>query len=81
MTEIAASTGGTATTMSHDGHDTIGARFHCRLCGEVIGVYEPLVAFTSSGSRTTSRAAEPELDPADTYYHRLCYLRRDERRG
>lgn len=81
MTEAAASTEGIAATMSHDGHDTIGARFHCRLCGEVIGVYEPLVASTSSGSRTTSRAAEPDLDPTDTYYHRLCYLRLGERQG
>jgi hypothetical protein len=48
--------------------------FSCRNCGEVIGVYEPLVVRDGSGTRTTSRAAEPELRAsAAAYYHRDCY--------
>jgi hypothetical protein len=48
--------------------------FRCRGCGEVIGVYEPLVAGDGSGTRATSRAAEPDLRAsAAIYYHRECY--------
>jgi hypothetical protein len=48
--------------------------FSCQLCGEVIGVYEPLVVCQSSHSRTTSRAAEPDLCTQDgAHYHRACY--------
>lgn len=48
--------------------------FHCRGCGEVIGVYEPLVAEDGGGVHTTSRAAEPSLKAsAAIYYHRECH--------
>jgi hypothetical protein len=48
--------------------------FRCLGCGEVIGVYEPIVAEDGGGARTTSRAAEPDLRAnAATYYHRECY--------
>jgi hypothetical protein len=50
--------------------------FHCRLCGETIGVYEPLVVDPASLPRTTSRAAEPWLDPSGVYYHSGCFPRR-----
>jgi hypothetical protein len=48
--------------------------FHCQGCGEVIGVYEPLVAHDGDRARTTSRAAEPDLRAnAAPYYHRDCF--------
>ncbi|MFZ1154485.1 MAG: hypothetical protein WAN93_06230 [Solirubrobacteraceae bacterium] len=48
--------------------------FRCRSCGEVIGVYEPLVVRDENGAHTTSRAAEPDLQAiAAAYYHRDCY--------
>lgn len=46
----------------------------CEVCGETIGVYEPLVVYTGAGARTTSRAAEPELKATGSFaYHRGCY--------
>ena len=48
--------------------------FRCQGCGEVIGVYEPLVVYDGSGAHTTSRAAEPDLRAsAAACYHRDCY--------
>jgi hypothetical protein len=48
--------------------------FRCHDCGQIIGVYEPIVAYDGSGARTTSRAAEPDLRAsAAAYYHRSCY--------
>jgi hypothetical protein len=48
--------------------------FRCKHCGEVIGVYEPLVVCAGATARTTSRAAEPDLEPGGaTHYHRACY--------
>jgi hypothetical protein len=47
---------------------------HCAHCGEVIGVYEPLVALAAGRARETSVAAEAL--PADSHadhYHRACY--------
>jgi hypothetical protein len=38
-----------------------GPRVRCATCGELIGVYEPLVLVTPDGARATSIAAEPEL--------------------
>jgi hypothetical protein len=49
--------------------------FRCQVCGEVIGVYEPLVAHDENGPRTTARAAEPDLRAsAAAYYHHDCYV-------
>ncbi len=49
-------------------------RFLCEVCGDVIGVYEPLVMRTIENERTTSRAAEPELHARDgAYFHRECH--------
>lgn len=48
--------------------------FVCDDCGDVIGIYEPLVASDNESTRTTSRAAEPDLEAAAAaYYHRECY--------
>lgn len=53
--------------------------FRCQSCGEVIGVYEPLVANDRNGARTTSRAAETELRAsAAAYYHRDCFAAREQ---
>ena len=46
----------------------------CEHCGDVIGVYEPLVVRSGENVRETSRAAEPELPlPRSQYYHRACF--------
>jgi hypothetical protein len=38
-----------------------GERPVCARCGELLGVYEPLIVIDGSGVRRTSLAAEPEL--------------------
>jgi hypothetical protein len=49
-------------------------RFLCEVCGDVIGVFEPLVMRTVENERATSRAAEPELRARDgAYFHRECH--------
>jgi hypothetical protein len=46
----------------------------CEHCGDVIGVYEPLVVRLGDEIRETSRAAEPELPLAHAqHYHRECF--------
>lgn len=58
-------------------HKPSGAmeRFLCEVCGDVIGVYEPLVMRTIYDERATSRAAEPQLRASDgTYFHRECAM-------
>ena len=48
----------------------------CRHCGDVIGVYEPLVAVVGKVSRESSLAREPSLaDGAMLRYHRCCHQR------
>jgi hypothetical protein len=52
----------------HDPHP------RCRYCGDVIGVYEPLVIRTNAGGRETSLAADPELfSTAAACFHRECF--------
>jgi hypothetical protein len=47
--------------------------FLCEDCGDLIGVYEPLVVRNRDGMRITSRAAEPELRAAArAYSHHDC---------
>jgi hypothetical protein len=48
----------------------------CRICGDVIGVYEPAVRVRKGRARSTSRAAASpgELIPEDELYHRDCYV-------
>ena len=51
----------------------------CDHCGEVIGVYEPLVRLLDGRAHESSRAREPVgSDPAGEYYHRSCYERLGE---
>jgi hypothetical protein len=51
----------------------------CAHCGDVIGVYEPLVVHTDDEIRETSLAAEGDLalTPA-AHYHRACYAARQQ---
>lgn len=45
----------------------------CEHCGDVIGVYEPLVVGGDAGCRTTSLAAEPALGDAEvSCLHLAC---------
>jgi len=48
-------------------------RLRCAHCGEVLGVYEPIVVRDGRGARETSIAAEPELGAsAADLYHARC---------
>lgn len=45
----------------------------CQTCGDVIGVYEPIVLAEPRGRRETSLAAEPALrEAAPMCHHRAC---------
>ncbi|MGD0455392.1 MAG: hypothetical protein ABSB69_17535 [Solirubrobacteraceae bacterium] len=47
----------------------------CRHCGDVIGVYEPLVALAEGRVCETSLAATADcVDPDAICYHRACYV-------
>jgi hypothetical protein len=47
----------------------------CRYCGDVVGVYEPLVLLAGDQARTTSAAAEPHIrGEAGDRFHRACYM-------
>jgi hypothetical protein len=50
------------------------ARLLCEGCGQVIGVYEPLVHVVGGIAHKTSRAADPYLtqSQADAYFHLAC---------
>lgn len=37
----------------------------CPVCGDAIGVYEPMIVITGGGARRTSRAREPSLTQDD----------------
>lgn len=46
----------------------------CPLCGDRIGVYEPMIVITPYGARRTSRAREPLLPRTDRILlHDACY--------
>jgi hypothetical protein len=46
----------------------------CPLCGERIGVYEPMIVITPYGARATSRVREPLLaDSGAILLHGGCY--------
>lgn len=52
----------------------------CASCGEVVGVYEPLVLVIGGEIRETSWAAEPKDDAlAGVWYHEACHAARCER--
>jgi hypothetical protein len=47
----------------------------CKHCGDVIGVYEPMIVVIEGQTRETSRAAEPGTgDLLGDCYHGACYL-------
>jgi hypothetical protein len=50
----------------------------CDLCGEPLGVYEPLVEVDGERVRRTSRAASPELKCGQgvSCYHAHCFEER-----
>jgi hypothetical protein len=49
----------------------------CVVCGEAIGVYEPLTHVLGDLARRTSRGAEPEVCSSHgVCYHADCYDRR-----
>jgi hypothetical protein len=52
-------------------------RIRCTHCGDVIGVYEPLVVVADDEARRTSLAAEPDAatNPDATYFNGACHLR------
>jgi hypothetical protein len=51
---------------------------HCGHCGQVIGVYEPLIRVVEGRAQETSRLLDPEVAEADgRCYHRACYERLD----
>ena len=45
----------------------------CRHCGEVIGVYEPMIVLREGRPRRTSRAAEATSSTSGECYHEDCY--------
>jgi hypothetical protein len=50
---------------------------HCKDCGEVIGVYEPLVTLVDGHPREISQAADPHVGShTDECFHRACFERR-----
>jgi hypothetical protein len=52
------------------------ARLCCRQCGDVIGVYEPLVVVEQEGPRLTALAAEPGQFPVGAAcFHAACHER------
>lgn len=51
----------------------------CGDCGQIIGVYEPLIALDSGRVRETSRAQDPVYGHAERVFHRDCWLRRADR--
>jgi hypothetical protein len=58
----------------HNHHASMRPRPRCRHCGDVIGVYEPMILVSSEGGRETSLAAEPQLDATGcTCFHAPCF--------
>jgi hypothetical protein len=52
----------------------LASRPRCGHCGEVIGVYEPLVVEAGSRVRDASLTKEPQLMASDArLFHRACY--------
>jgi len=54
------------------------SKIRCRLCGDVIGVYEPMVVVANGVSRRTSIAVEtvPEITQRNCF-HPVCLTTRD----
>jgi hypothetical protein len=45
----------------------------CRQCGDLIGVYEPLILLTNGQAQETSRAARPGGVEGSQSFHRRCF--------
>ena len=57
-----------------DAKGSMSEPMRCRRCGDVIGYYEPLVMVEPGQVRTTSAAAEPQLNVAPgERFHPACY--------
>jgi len=53
----------------------VSHRLFCPLCGDVIGVYEPVMVVGGGTARTSSRAREPLVgSDEDVVLHRACGL-------
>lgn len=51
------------------------SKLRCDACGEVIGVYEPMVVMSEGEARETSRTAEAAIGSLPgQHYHRACFL-------
>jgi hypothetical protein len=51
------------------------SKLRCDACGEVIGVYEPMVVVSEGEARETSRTAEAAIgSQPGQHYHRACFL-------
>jgi hypothetical protein len=51
----------------------VSRRLLCPLCGDVIGVYEPVLVVGEGTARTSSLAREPHLASGeDVVIHRTC---------
>jgi hypothetical protein len=48
-----------------------GARY-CAVCGERVGVYEPIIVLSERVLWRTSLAQDPFLTPADVLMHEQC---------
>jgi hypothetical protein len=54
--------------------DVTSGGIRCDACGDVIGVYEPLVHVSGGFAWPTSRAAEPSIGvAAGRRYHLACF--------
>jgi hypothetical protein len=65
------------------GEQAMSDTLRCRHCGEVIGVYEPLITLVEGRPWETSRLADPLAGAlGGTCYHRACFEhRREEHEG
>jgi hypothetical protein len=59
----------------------VSEALHCGHCGDVIGVYEPLIRLLHGRPHETSRALEPDTSSDEDCYHRACYLRLNGKAG
>jgi hypothetical protein len=51
----------------------MATRLRCLICGDVLGVYEPILVVGQKGGRTSSLAQEPLLGTGDEMLmHRTC---------
>jgi hypothetical protein len=54
--------------------ETESAPPRCEWCGDVIGVYDPLVHVAGQTARRTSRTVEPDVAAlGGRIYHDVCY--------